>query len=401
MKKPAPATPPVARQLSLQAVIDAVLEHGPISRVQLAKVTGLSKQTMSEVVRDLENEGWLRVGGRGTGSVGRRAVMYEFDEAACYVVGVDLGGSSLRVAIASMSGKIAVEAEEDTDRRGGLFALDQIAELVSRLIRETGIDRSRLRRGVIAVSGFVHHGTGAVLAASNIPGIGTINFAGELEARLGIPLTVENAVDMATRGEQWQGSARGIDNFCFVAHGAGIGMGAIIGGKLLKGRKGAVGEIAFLPIGANPFDSRKFSAGTLESEVGAAAMVEKFESYGGFSGASVRDIFDAAQKAYDPAVAVVAESARMVALAIASVVAVLDPEVVIMGGQIGVRPEMIDAVRRYIPRCTPLAPEINPTALGARAQLVGAVFTASELAYEETFGVSAGNSVRLAPRNGA
>lgn len=87
---------------------------------------------------------------------------------------------------------------------------------------------------------------------------------------------------MATLGERWRGRADGLDNFVFIAHGAGIGMGAIIGGRLLKGRKGAVGEIAFLPVGANPFDPRKFAAGTLESEVGAAAMVARFERFGGF-----------------------------------------------------------------------------------------------------------------------
>ncbi|MEZ5863973.1 MAG: ROK family protein [Geminicoccaceae bacterium] len=327
--------------------------------------------------------------------------MYEFEERACYVLGVDLGGSNLRAAIASISGKIAAEASEDTDRRGGLFALDQIAGLVDRMVAESGIDRGRLRRGVIAVSGFVHHGTGAVLAASNIPGVADIDFTGGLQSRLGIPLTVENAVDMATLGERWQGRARGLDNFVFIAHGAGIGMGAIIGGRLLKGRKGAVGEIAFLPVGANPFDPRTFAAGTLECEVGAAAMVAKFEGFGGFAAAGVREIFDAADEGFAPAVAVVEESARMVALAIASVMAVLDPEVVIMGGQIGVRPEMIDAVRRFVPRCTSLAPTIEPTALGVRAQLVGAICMATELAYEETFGVSAGGQMGMGLRSTA
>lgn len=100
-----------------------MLEDGPISRVQLARLASRSKQTMSEVVRDLEAEGWLRVGGQARGSVGR-AVMYEFEYRGCYVLGVDLGGSNLRAAIALLSGKIVGEASEDMDRRGGLFALD-------------------------------------------------------------------------------------------------------------------------------------------------------------------------------------------------------------------------------------------------------------------------------------
>lgn len=89
----------------------------------------------------------------------------------------------------------------------------------------------------------------------------------------------------------------------------------------------------------------------------------------------------------------------MVALAIASVMAVLDREVVIMGGQIGVRPEMIDAIRRFVPDCTPLGPVIEPTALGIRAQLVGAICAATEFAYEESFGVSASGPSRVALRS--
>jgi predicted NBD/HSP70 family sugar kinase len=220
--------------------------------------------------------------------------------------------------------------------------------------------------GVIAVSGIHHQSTGAILAASNISGISDIDFTGLLAKRLGLPLFVENAVDMATRGERWRGCARNVDNFVLIAHGAGIGMGAVIDGKLLKGRRGAIGEIAFLPIGANPFDSRNFLVGTLESEVGAAAMVRKFEGYGGPAGASVRDIFAALEYGSEPAGIVVDETARLIALA-----------------------AMIDRVRRLLPRCSPIPLRIEPATLGARAQLTGALGAGIELAYGQIFGTSA------------
>ncbi len=370
----------------MQAVIDAFLERGSITRARLAEITGLSKQTMSEVVRDLVAEGWLRESGQETGSVGRRAVIYEFQESACYVLGVDLGGVTLRVAVAALNGNVIVEDVEETDRRGGIYVIDQISTLVGRMFARSGVNRRSVRMGVIAVSGIHQQSTGAILAASNISGVADIDFAGILSERLQLPLFIENAVDMATRGERWRGGARNVDNFVFIGHGAGIGMGAVIDGKLVKGRRGAIGEIAFLPIGANPFDPRNFAVGTLEAEVGAAAMVRKFEGYGGATGASVRDIFAALDEGSVAADMVVEETARLVALAVASIAAILDPELLIMGGQIGVHPAMIERVRRFLPRCSPIVMRIESATLGPRAQLIGALGAGIELTCGQLFG---------------
>ena len=301
---------PIARQFSVRAVIDAFLEHGAITRTQLAEQTGLSKQTMSDVVRDLEAAGWLRVGGQATGSVGRRAVIYEFEETACYVLGVDLGGLTLRAAIGTLNGTIVAEATEVTDRRGGNFIVQQVGNLVDRLLAQSGIDSSRIDGGVVAVSGVLQPSTGAVMVAGNIPGIGEFDFVGAMEGRLGMRISVENAVDMATKGELWRGGAKGKDKFVFIGHGAGIGLGAVVDGRLLKGRKGAIGEICFLPFGSDAYDPRELAAGRLESAVGAAGMVRRFEAFGGFAGASVRDIFEVLGQDYTPAEAVVDETAR-------------------------------------------------------------------------------------------
>jgi predicted NBD/HSP70 family sugar kinase len=382
---------PLARLLSVQAVINAFLERGQITRAKLSEITGLSKQTMSEVVRDLVAEGWLREGGQETGSVGRRAVIYEFQEAACYVLGVDLGGANVRTAVAALNGKVVVEDLAETDRRGGVYVVDQIADLVGGILTRAGINRRSLRMGVIAVSGFQQVSTGAILAASNISGVSDIDFVGLLTRRLGLPLFVENAVDMATRGERWRGGARNVENFVFIGHGAGIGMGAVIDGKLLKGRRGAIGEIAFLPIGANPFDPRNFGVGTFESEVSAAAMVRKFEGYGGRAGASVRDIFAALEEGSEAAAMVLDEVARLVVLAVTSISATLDPELLIMGGQIGVQPAMVDRVKRLLPRCSPIPLRIEPATLGPRAQLIGSLGAGIELSYGQIFGTSANN----------
>src|SRR4051794_27436803 len=103
------ADPPVLRQLSVRNVAATILHDGPISRVQLARATGLSKQTISEVVRVLEDAGVVGAAGQTGNGTGRRAVMYRIEPEAAYVMGVDLGGTKIRAALADLTGAIVAE----------------------------------------------------------------------------------------------------------------------------------------------------------------------------------------------------------------------------------------------------------------------------------------------------
>src|ERR1700680_5076454 len=110
---------PLARQLSVGAVVDWIIHRGPVSRGAGGTATGLSKQTVSEVVRALEVEGWVRPIGRTSGSVGPAATTYEICPDAAFVVGVDLGGTKVHGAIANLACEVVAEASEPTDERGG------------------------------------------------------------------------------------------------------------------------------------------------------------------------------------------------------------------------------------------------------------------------------------------
>ncbi|MEO7223557.1 MAG: helix-turn-helix domain-containing protein, partial [Devosia sp.] len=108
----------VLRQLSVQAVMNVLLREGSASRAGLSRKTGLSKQTMSEVIRLLTDRGWVRESGMISGGVGRSAVRYEVDADAGFVLGVDLGASTLRTSIANIAGSIVKESEVTADSRG-------------------------------------------------------------------------------------------------------------------------------------------------------------------------------------------------------------------------------------------------------------------------------------------
>src|SRR5690242_16156205 len=136
---------PLARQLSVGAVVDWIIHRGPVSRAAIAKATGLSKQTVSEVVRALEIAGWVRPTGRTRGNVGRTATIYEICPEAAFVLGVDLGGTKVHGAIADLACEVVAEASEPTDERGGRAVVEQIADLFTRLAKRAGIERSRVR----------------------------------------------------------------------------------------------------------------------------------------------------------------------------------------------------------------------------------------------------------------
>jgi predicted NBD/HSP70 family sugar kinase len=381
------STPPVARQLSLRMVMEAVLHQGPISRAQIAKITGLSKQTTSEVVRELEERGWLRERGRTQGAIGRSALTYEINDRAAFVLGIDLGGTKIRMAIADLKGAVVQEEEVPTDDRGGVHVLDQIADLARRLAAAAEIGAKALRFGVMGTPGVVDPTDGSIQVAPNIPGVDRIDVIGGLKSRLGFEVIIENDINLHAQGEQWQGHGAATRSFAFIALGTGIGMGIIADGKLLRGARGAAGEIAYLPIGGDPYDPRGFTLGTLETAVGSRAILQRYRGYGGTAASNVRDVFAALAGGDEAAVAAIDETARLIAPAIVAVNAVLDPEVVVLGGSIGVRLELFERIRHYLALCGHVRPRIEVSLLGNRAALVGAIGTALSQLHNSLFGL--------------
>ncbi|KAA6476760.1 ROK family transcriptional regulator [Agrobacterium rhizogenes] len=365
---------PHTRQATSRAVLRAIFETAPVSRAELARLTGLSKQSMSEIVRDLETEGWLRVTGRTQGSVGRSAVTYELEPRKAFVFGADVGGTKIHAALAGLTGDIIEEAIEGTDARGGEHVIEQIARMHQALLQKSGIAAKSVAMGAIGIPGAIHPKTRRLAMVPNIPGLTELTLEDSLRNRLGHDILIDNDVNLAALGEQWRGDGRSIDNFVFVALGTGIGMGIINEGRLIRGARGAAGEISTLPIGADPFDSRSFAAGALESSIGSVAIRGRYEALGGTPGLSVRDMFE---REDDPVAAIVIdEVARLVATSLVAIAAVVDPERVIFGGSVGARPELVERIIFYLSRCVPVPLSCTISPLGSKAGLIGAIAAA-------------------------
>lgn len=293
--------------------------------------------------------------------------------AATCLLACDLGGSKLHLAVANRAGGILAEVVEETDRRSARALLSQIRKGVATALAEAGIARRQVARAVIGMPGVIDPTTGRLSLCPNLPDFGRTNVAAAMSRAFGCSARIENDVNLAVLGERWRGAGRGKDNMAFIALGTGIGMGLLCDGHLMRGAHGAAAEIAYLPIGGDPFHRGNVAAGTLESIVGTPGILRRFAESGGKGAADVRGIL-AAMSAGDPiARRVIDDTAKWTALGIASVIALCDPELIVLGGGFGTRREVVARIRAHLRRCLTRPVPVVPSILGNRAALLGAI----------------------------
>jgi len=379
----------VSRRLSERMVVETILQGAPMSRASLSVRTGLSKQTISEIVRDLERDGWVAETGRTSGAVGRSAITYEFVPGAAHVVAADLGGTKIRIGITDLVGDFVAEALEPTDPRGGRHVVDQIGRMCRAAMQEGSLPPGSARLAVIGVPGVPEPATSRVRMAPNIAGLDTMDVAASLEDRLGCAVVLCNDTNLATQGEAWRGAGRGVSNLAYVHLGTGVGSGLMVAGELVLGADNAAGELGFLPFGADPLEPESLRTGAFERVVASAGIRNRYLARAGQSATAV-EIFDRARDGDRHAAAVLEETGMLLAAGIAAICAILNPQKVILGGSIGSRSELIAVVRAALPRCFPAPVEVAAGALGARAALVGAAAVGVGLLHNALFGGDVG-----------
>ena len=377
----ASTTSTLRRRLTEQAVLDLVLAEGQIARPAIADRLGLSKPTVSAVIQTLLAEGLIREAGRAEGGIGRVPTLYSVDSAVGHVGGVDLGGTKIHAAVANIYGEILSEEVGNTDKRGGGHVVRQVATLVRQAATHAHVDPSTLAAVTVATPGVVDPRTSAISLSPNVARWdGTAPYL-ELRAALGNDVSLDNDVNLAAVGEKWRGLARSVSNYVFVAIGTGIGMGVVMNDELVRGASGAAGEIGYLPIADDPFDPTHHLRGAFENQASGPSLLSVARNrYGLKAAGSVQELFRLAADGHEAAQQVVEYEARLIALAIASVVSVVDPELVVLGGSIGANPLLLDPVRAAAVRLIRRAPRIERSALGSTAALHGAVAEAITVA---------------------
>ena len=389
VRAPQVGTPASMRELNQRIVLDRLRRGGAATRPSLAKDTGLSKPTVGQALLDLEQDGLVRPAGRTSAGPGRSAVLYEADPAAGHVLGIDIGRGRLRLAVADLAGTVVAKVDEPNRCRSASALVRTVHELATGVVAQAGLDLSEVVLTVVGSPG-VPDRTGRQLHyAPNLPGWGRRGLLDELEEVLGPNLLIENDANLAAVGERDQGAARGVDVFVCVNVGTGIGMGIVVEGRLFRGAHGGAGEVGYLPYGWTDDEPHGWTPGApgLLEQAAAANSVVKLARENGVKGAnSAREVFQLARQGDDAALAVVEHEATKLAFLVASVSAVIDPEVVLLSGGIGSNTDLlIEPLERALHGISPMRPRIAAGELAEDAVLTGAIATALRTAQDIVF----------------
>jgi predicted NBD/HSP70 family sugar kinase len=385
-RPPTVGTPSLLRAINARTILEQIQRTGPVSRAQVARETGLSKPTVSLGLTALLEAGLVREVGRSSGRPGPTAVLYELNPAAGWVIGIDVGRRRVRAALADITGAVVARRDEHARATSARTLIGQLGAIAHGLAAEAGIGWDQVEHVTVGSPGVFEPTRGAVILAPNLPGWGRQGLLSRLREVLGDRIGVENDVNLAAEGERWRGLATDVANFGFLSVGTGVGMGLVLDGQLYRGASGAAGEVGYLPIGADPYDPQVRRRGAFEQAVNGAAVVRGAAGAGLASSRTAKKVFAQARKGDPLARRVVEAEAARIALGLAVVLAVVDLELVILGGGVGGNADLLLApVERELRALSPIRPRLAVSALGEDAVLQGALATALAVARQRLF----------------
>ncbi|WP_147942950.1 ROK family transcriptional regulator [Microbispora sp. CSR-4] len=382
-------TTSLLRLINQRAVFTEIFRLGKASRPELAQVTGLSKPTISMALADLERARLVRPVGLRTGGTGRAALLYEIRPEAGWVLAADIGRTTVRLALADLVGDVVVRRQEPSAARSYDGLVGQLERLAAEVVAEAGLASGDVTVTVFGTPGIHDKESGALRLAPGLPGWERPGAVDALAGVTGSSYTVENDVDLAAVGEGAYGLGKGVSHFVLVSIGTGVGMGVMIDGGLYRGARGAAGEISHLPMGVpESADGPGAGRGEFESVASADGIVAAAARLG-MTAATAGEVVAAARRGDPAGREVLAAEAGHVARALAGVIAVLDPELIVLGGGIGAQAGdlLADAVAERLETLVALAPpRIEVSTLGPDAVILGALAvglsTARDLVFE-------------------
>jgi len=373
-----------------------------MSRPAISKATGLSKITVDGIANELVAEGrLLEAFEPPTGSPGRRARLLSFRDDSAFVGAIDIGATRAQVAVSDLAGTLL--AQEEVTLIGvnsGAKVLDLVRNSLKRTIASANLTESDIRALCIGTPGIVDPTSQRVTLAPQLPDWDDVDLVAAMAFLGDCPILVENEVHLAVLGEQWRGAAEGFDDVAYVHLGVGVGLGIVKSGTLVRGAHGGAGEIGYLPLVGLDATSPAGHRGRFEALVGGAAYhraaQELFSSGRGTAlidaaggdpnqvDASV--LYRMAEMGDRDALEIVERLLGYTTAGIASVINILDPEVVIIGGGISRAGSwMLQRIETLLAELTPLSSDLLLAGLGDHAVLIGACRRAIAACEQELF----------------
>ena len=375
-----PGTPSLLREINDRAALELLLAEGSLTRSQVGERTGLSKVTASQTLTRLEERGLVSVTGQQAGGRGPSAAVYSVIPSSAYVAGLDVAPEAVTTGVADVTGSVLTEVTVDPN--GASNPVELVRNAVSTACRSARVRAGQLRAFVIGTGGMVDPRSGDVRLSVNMPDWheGVLD---ALRSDLRRPVTIENDVNLAAMAEHELGAARGVDDFVLVWMGVGLGLATILGGRLHRGARGAAGEIGYLPVPGVPLpeDLTHPASGGFRSLADGREVRLLAERYGfraPVAGEAVAAGVTAAQAGDPGGTDFLADLGRRVAVGVAAIAVTLDPQLVVLGGEVGQAggEALAGRVSAEVSRICPVTPDVVPTAVPDAPVLRGALLAA-------------------------
>jgi glucokinase len=392
-EKIGPGRPGLLKQVNAAEILRLVRQHGPCSRADLARSSGLSAPTVSSSIEFLRKKGLVEAIGIGTSNGGRPPELVRFNRTYGYVVGVDIGGSAVRLALADLDGAVVGKVSSPVGSRSTpRRVVSLIRNDLRRLQKVHAIPSKKLRAIALGAPGITDLRAGIVRSAPHLVDWKDVPLRRLVSEELGLPTVIENDVNLGAIGENWCGTARGVPDFVFLGIGTGVGAGIFVNGSLYHGADWTAGEIGYLMVpGTRPAPLSLLEPGPLESVIGGRGIEQAWRRANGHRRPlQATQILDRAEEGDRQARGILERTARVLAEGILNLSVVLNPRLVVFGGRIGTHPVLFQATERLVRRSEFAAPRLAMSLLGQEAQLLGAVWLATRVAEAQLLGRAPG-----------
>src|SRR3954447_15560722 len=335
------ARPKIDRQVmrahNRAVVLDVVRRSGPIARTEVALRTSLAKPTVSAIVDELLADGLvLEVGvGTSTAAGGRPPTFLDLDVTRDAYVGVHIGVSDTTVAVADGRGTIVARQSRKSATRSPTRSLEHVTQLLDDALAHTSIARNTIRHATIAVPGLVDRETGVCVLAPNL-GWRDVPVAEQFGDALGVPVTVWNTPHASAFAEARLGAARDVGTFVWLYVGPGVGSAIVQDGQLVTGSRGFAGEIGHCRVADHGPRCHCGKDGCLEVYTSAEAIGRAASDAGVPTrrrSPRLADVVRAARHGHAGACRVLDDAGHMLGLGTSYLVSILNPELVVVGGE--------------------------------------------------------------------
>lgn len=377
--------PSVLRHTNALSILKLLRESGSCSRADLVRASGLSAPTVTNVVKDLLSENLIEPLGEGESSGGRPPDIIRFKAERGCILAVDISAHGISFLLTDLNGveldTLKVELPRENTTPESICGI--IGDALRALLRKQKKTREQLLALVVGVPAITNVEDGVVLSISTLDRWRSVPLRSMLNQLVGCLVIVENDMNLAARGEQHCGSAQAERDFVFISIGSNVGAGIVLGGRIHHGSQWSAGEIAYLRL---PYISRRHPTihefGELETILTSSGIVKSWQEANpkpGRSGSKgqkeigVMEVLDLAQAGDDRALKIVQPRASLVADIIVNLSLILNPGLILLGGEVGSHPVLIELIQKELEGSEFAVTKVAASALGQGAVLWGAV----------------------------